>query len=408
MTLTNRCLSAITLGLTLVQPAVAQPAQPPPSGKYWVYVGTYTSKEGSQGIYRCLLDVNSGALNGVSAVAELANPSFLAISPNGQFLYAVSEISDAGPDKNEGSLHAFKIDPSTGDLSRLNSRTTGGTGPCYVSVNRTGRFALVANYGGGSTAMFRLNDDGSLDKRTDFRQHEGKGVNPDRQKGPHAHCAIFNSDWDDEYAYVVDLGLDKVFSYKLDPTKGELIPTRPAFVKLPDGCGPRHIAFNARAGKGYVCGEFDSTLITLRRYGNGGLLERYGAPDNPDKNIPVVSTLPKNIADDVRAKNSTAEVLVHPDSGHVLVSNRGHDSLAVFEVNADQTIPVGHITGIQARNEFRTPRNFNIDPTGKWILVANQDRGWISVVQWDRGKGKDTGTGAYVANPVCVKFVPKP
>jgi 6-phosphogluconolactonase len=408
MTLSSRFVSAIALGFTLVQLAVAEQAQSPPSGKYWVYIGTYTSKDGSQGIYRCELDVKSGSLGNLTAVAELANPTFLSISPNGRFLYAVSETADAGANKNEGSLQAFKIDPTTGKLSRLNSLTTGGAGPCYVSVNSTGRFALVANYGGGSSAMFRLNDDGSLERRTDFRQHEGKSVNPDRQTGPHAHCAMFNSDWEAEYAYVVDLGLDKVFSYKLDPTKGELIPTRPEFVKLPDGSGPRHIAFNKTAGKAYVCGELDSTLITLRRYGAGGLLERYGAPDNPHKDIPVLSTLPEGVSTDVRAKNSTAEVLVHPDHGHVLVSNRGHDSLAVFRVNADETTRFAHITSAGER-QIRTPRNFNIDPTGQWILIASQDGDTVQVAQWDAGGGgKLTGISVKVANSVCVKFVPKP
>src|SRR5207248_7476478 len=129
-----------------------------------------------------------------------------AISPNGKFLYAIGETSDGGARKNEGALHAFRIDAKTGDLTKLNHLTTGGAGPCHVSVNSTGKYALVANYGGGSSAMFGLNDDGSLDKRTDFRQHEGKSVNKDRQREPHAHCAMFNGDGQNEYAYVVDLG----------------------------------------------------------------------------------------------------------------------------------------------------------------------------------------------------------
>ena len=407
MTLSRRLFLAIAAASPLVQPAFADPAQPPRSGKYWVYIGTYTSKDGSQGIYRCELDVNSGALGELTPVAEMANPSFLAISPNGQFLYAVSETADGGAKKNEGSLHAFKIDPKTGALTRLNSLATDGGGPCHVSVNRSGQFALVANYGGGSSAMFRLKDDGSLDKQTDFRQHQGKGVNRDRQMEPHAHCAIFNPAGGDEYAYVVDLGIDKVFSYKLDPTKGELIPTQPAFVKLPDGCGPRHIAFNSISGKAYVCGELDSTLITLRRYGDDGLLQMYGANGLSPRKDAVVSTLPEGVANDVRAKNSTAEVLVHPDNGHVLVSNRGHDSLAVFRVNADATTRIGHITSAGGR-EIRTPRNFNIDPTGKWILIASQDGATVQVAQWDNGNAKLTGDSVKVANPVCVKFVPKP
>jgi 6-phosphogluconolactonase len=399
------CL-AIAAMLTLIHPLSADPARPPASGKYWVFIGTYTGKDGSKGIYRSELDVNSGALAEPTLAAEVANPSFLAISPDGKYLYAVQETGDSGPKKNEGVLHAFKIDAKTGTLTRLNQLTTGGGAPCHVSVNRTGRFALVANYGGGSSALFRIKEDGSLDNRTDFRQHEGKSVNKARQEAPHAHCAMFNGDGD-EYAYVVDLGLDKVFSYKLDHTKGVLTPTEPAFVKLPDGCGPRHIAFNARSGKAYVCGELNSTLITLRRYGAGGLLEMYGTRGLEKREDAVLSTLPRGVADDVRAKNSTAEVTVHPDEGHVLVSNRGHDSIAVFKVNADETKLADHITSAGDR-QIRTPRNFNVDPTGQWVLIASQGGNTVEVAQWSSSGSKLTGHSAKVKSPVCVKFLAKP
>jgi 6-phosphogluconolactonase len=392
--------------LTLLPPLSADPARPPASGKYWVYLGTYTGKDASKGIYRSELDVNSGALAEPTLVAEVANPTFLSISPDGKFLYAVQETADSGPKKNEGALHAFKIDAKTGALTRLNQLTTGGGGPCHVSVNRTGRFALVANYGGGSSALFRIKEDGSLDERTDFRQHEGKSVNKARQEAPHAHCAMFNGDGD-EYAYVVDLGLDKVFSYKLDHTKGVLTPTEPAFVKLPDGCGPRHIAFNARSGKAYVCGELDSTLITLRRYGAGGLLEMYGTRGLAERKDAVVSTLPEGVDAATRAKNSTAEVVVHPDEGHVLVSNRGHDSIAVFKVNADKTTLSDHITSAGERL-IRTPRNFNVDPTGKWVLIASQGGNTVEVAEWTPNGSKLTGHSARVSQPVCVKFLAKP
>jgi 6-phosphogluconolactonase len=395
--------------LTLTGPAFADPKEPPKSGKYWVYIGTYTSKDGSKGVYRCELDVKSGALGEATLAAEMASPSFLAISPDGKSLYAVGETADAGEKKNEGSLYAFKIDPKTGDLTKLNSLTTGGGGPCHVSVNKTGKFVLVANYGGGSSAMFSVKDDGSLDKRTDFRQYEGKSVNKDRQEGPHSHCAAFHDDGKDEYAYVVDLGLDKVFSFKLDPAKGELTPTKPAFVKLPDGCGPRHIAFDDKMGKAYVCGELDSTLITLRRYGDGGLLEMYDGktPGVDSRKDAVLSTLPENVSKEDRAKNSTAEVVVHPGDGYVLVSNRGHDSVAVFEVNADKTTPAGHVTSAGDR-KIRTPRNFNIDPTGKWVLIASENGGEVATAEWDAGNAKLTGKFVKVDKPVCVVFLAKP
>lgn len=404
---TSVLCSVVAAALTLIGPLSADPARPPASGKYWVFVGTYTSTDGSKGIYRSELDVNSGALAEPTLVADVRNPSFLAISPNGQFLYAVQETTDSGPKKNEGVLHAFRIDAKTGALTPLNQLTTGGGAPCHVSVNRTGKFVLVANYVGGSSALFRLKEDGSLDERTDFRQHEGKSVNKTRQEAPHAHSAMFNGDGEDEYAYIVDLGLDKVFSYKLDHTKGVLAPTNPAFVKLPDGCGPRHIAFNAKSGKAYVCGELNSTLITLRRYGSGGLLEMYGTRGLRERKDAVLSTLPANVANNVREKNSTAEVVVHPDEGHVVVSNRGHDSLAVFKVNADSTTAAGHITSAGER-VIRTPRNFNIDPTGKWVLIASQGGGTVEVAEWSLGNAKLTGLSAKVNQPVCVKFLAKP
>ncbi len=373
--------------------------------KYWVFIGTYTSKDGSKGIYRCELDVKTGGLSAPELAAEVGSPSFLTISSNGKFLYAVGETSG----KDGGGVYAYAIDPPSGKLTKLNETTSGGAGPCHISVNRTGRYALVANYGGGSSAVFKIGDDGKLGDRTDFRQHEGKSANAARQEKPHAHCGVFRSTADGEFAYVVDLGVDKVFSYKLDETSGKLEPTKPGFVELPPGSGPRHIAFHKDAGKAFVCGELTSTVITLRAYDSNGTLQMYGTGGLAERKDAVLSTLPNNVAEDVRKKNSTAEVVVHPTSPHVLVSNRGHNSLAVFKFNADQTEAAGHITSASEERKIATPRNFNIDPTGKWVLIANQDGGSVEVAEWDAtGNGKLTGHAAKVSKPVCVKFLAKP
>jgi 6-phosphogluconolactonase len=399
MTLSRSSFLALAAAVALVPTAFADPADPPNSGKYWVYIGTFTSKGGSEGIYRSELDVKTGALSKPDLAAKVASPSFLAVSPNSKFLYAVGETA-GGQSKNEGMVHAYAIDATTGMLEKLNDMPSGGAGPTHLSVNHTGKYALVANYGSGSCALYRLKGDGSLDKRTDFRQHEGKGVNKQRQEGPHAHCALFVESGGSEFAYVVDLGLDKVFSYKLDPETGKLASTDPAFVKLPDGSGPRHLAIDKSSGKAYVCGELDSTLNTLRWDRNQGFLE-----PSP---IAAASTLPDRTPDAVRKRNSTAEVIVHPSKGYVLVSNRGHDSLAVFKVSVESTQLIAHITSAGERT-IRTPRNFNVDPTGQWVLIANQDSDTVRVAEWDNsGNGKLTASQAEVSRPVCVKFVAKP
>jgi 6-phosphogluconolactonase len=399
MTLSRSSFLVLAAAITLVPIVFADPADPPKSGKYWVYIGTYTSKGGSEGIYRCELDVKTGALSKPGLAAKVASPSFLAVSPDNKFLYAVSETA-GGKNNNEGTVTAYAIDATTGRLEKLNDTSSGGAGPCHISVNHTGRYALVANYGGGSCAVYGLKGDGSLGERTDFRQHEGKSVNKRRQEGPHAHCTLFVEGGGGEFAYVVDLGLDKVFSYRLDPGTGKFVPTEPGFVKLPDGSGPRHLAIDKSSGKAYVCGELDSTLNTLRWDRDKGFLE-------PSR-IAAASTLPDRTPEAVRKKNSTAEVVVHPSNGYVLVSNRGHNSLAVFKVSVESTELVAHITSAGERT-IRTPRNFNVDPTGRWVLIANQDGGTVRVAEWDAsGNGKLTDSKAEVSRPVCIKFVAKP
>lgn len=403
-----RSLLALAIAVTLMTSVDGAPAQPPRSGKYWVYVGTYTKAGGSAGIYRCELDLQTGGMSNLKLVAELVNPSFLNFSPDGQFLYAVGETGESGEKNNEGTIHAFRVNNQTGDLTPLNSLTSGGAAPCHLMVNRTGKFVIVANYTGGNSSVFSLKEDGSLDRRTDFRQHTGSGKDAPRRTTPHAHCAMFQSEGNVEYAYVVDLGLDKVFSYTLNHATGELAPTEPAFAKLPDGCGPRHIAFNPVTGNAYVCGETDSTIVTLaNRKGRGGVLEMFGTSGLAARGDNHISTLPPDTPADIRARNSTAEIAVHPAGGHVLVSNRGHDSLAVFAVTADSTKAAGHVTS-QAYSKIRTPRNFNFDPTGKWIVIGSQDGDSVHTAEWSNGAAKLTGNILKVGAPVCLKFLAKP
>lgn len=399
-------MTKVLLALAVAAMATTAPAADPPpaSGKYHVYLGTYTSKDGAKGIYRSELTVADGTLSEPELVAELVNPTFLTLSPDGKFLYAVGETSDVGA-KKEGRVFAFAVDATTGKLTKLNEATSGSAGPCHVAVNKTGRFALVSNYGGGSAAMFKIEENGTLGERVFHAEYGDKDAKP--PKVSHAHCGVFRSAGSDEYAYVVDLGRNTIFSYKLDHTAGTLTPTKTPELKLPDGTGPRHIAFYGNSGKAYVCGELDSTLHTIRAYDADGTLQLYdGQTVGINKRADaVLSTLPAG-ADAKALRNSTAEVIVHPDGKHVLVSNRGHNSLAVFEVNADKTTAVGHVTSTNDR-KINIPRNFNADPTGKWLLIASQDGNEVRVAEWADGQAKLTATAIKVGRPVCVKFLAK-
>jgi 6-phosphogluconolactonase len=337
----------------------------------WVYFGTYTGKDGSKGIYRSKFDDATGKLTAPELAAEMESPSFLAISPNKKFLYAVGE----GGAKDGGPVVAFALDAKTGALTKLNADKSGGPGPCHIAISPKGDFAAIANYGGGSTCVFAVEPDGKLGKRLGFVQHKGDG------KTPHAHFCAFNAAGD--HLYTVDLGIDKIKVFHVSAKKG-LEEDDDEDVPTPPGTGPRHMAFPPE-GKGgfYVCGELNSTVNLVK----GG------------KVVQSLSTLPQ-----ATPGNSTAECIVSPDGKFVYVSNRGHNSIAVFQVKDDRTLETaGHITG-----DIKIPRNFNIDPSGKWMLIASQDGGKVGVWARDAATGgaKETGTTVNVSKCVCVKFVP--
>ena len=358
------------------------PASDETPDAYWVYFGTYTKKDGSQGIYRSKLDVKTGKLAEPELAAEMGSPSFLAVHPTGKFLYAVGE----GGGKEGGPVVAFALDGKTGKLTKLNESLSGGSGPCHVSVHPTGGWVTVANYGGGSTCIIKVGADGQLGDRAAFIQHTGMSKDPGRQKEPHAHCGFF--DPTGTFALTVDLGIDRVKVFKFDPAAGKA-DDAPADITTPPGSGPRHIAIAPDGKYAYVCGELDSTVNVIRLDLAGGKSEV----------IQSLSTLPEPVKG-----NSTAECVLHPSGKFVYVSNRGHNSVAVFKVNDDRKLTAaGHITG-----DIKTPRNFNVEPTGKWMLIASQDGGQVGVWELDpaTGGGKETGNTVKVGNPVCVKFVP--
>jgi 6-phosphogluconolactonase len=352
-----------------------------------VYVGTYTNKE-SKGIYLLELDTTTGKLESKGLAAESNSPSFLAIHPNKKFLYSVNEVSDF-KGKSAGAVTSYSIDPKTGKLTQLNQQSTGGSGPCHLSVVRDGKVLVVANYGGGSVAALPINEDGTLAPFGSFIQHEGSSVNPGRQKEPHAHS--INIDLDQKYVVAADLGLDKVLVYKLETEGAKLSPSDPAFAKVEAGSGPRHFAFHPDKKHAYVINEIKSTVTVFDYNGHHGIL-------TPTQTI---STLPN----DFKGASYTAEVVVHPSGKFVYGSNRGHDSIAVFQVDS----ATGKLTAKgQVKTGGKTPRNFAIDPTGQFLLAENQDSGTIVPFRIDQETGTLTPTGASikVPMPVCVKFLP--
>lgn len=356
--------------------------------KLWVFVGTYTGGK-SKGIYRCVLDLKTGKLSAPALAAIAKSPSFLAIHPTQRALYAVGEADAVGPDKS-GSVTAFALAPDTGALLLQNQQPSSGSGPCYIVVDKAGKHALVANYGGGSATVLPVDEHGKLGKRTGFVQHKGSSIDKGRQEGPHAHS--INLDAANRFAFVADLGLDKVLVYRFDPARGTLTPNDPPAAELKPGAGPRHFAFHPDGKTAYVNGEMDLTVNAFAYDAGKGTL-------TPTQTL---STVPK---DAKRQGASTAEVAVHPSGRFVYVSNRGHDSIAIFAI--DPKTRALTAAGHQSAN-IKTPRNFAIDPTGTFLVVANQDGDSLVVFRVNQKTGALDPVGEPVAvpAPVCVRFVP--
>ncbi|PYQ18419.1 MAG: 6-phosphogluconolactonase [Acidobacteria bacterium] len=357
-----------------------------PGGTVMIYVGTYTDHgSASKGIYRLRLDLKTGALEAAGSPAESVSPSFLALHPSGRFLYAVNEAST--PPKDEGAVSAFAVDARTGELTALNRQSSRGGGPCHLSLDAEGRHVLVANYGGGNVAVLPVEADGRLDPATTFVQHQGHGADPRRQKAPHAH--YIDLDRANRFALVADLGLDEVLVYRFDAATGALTPNAPAAAHLAPGAGPRHLALHPDGRHAYVINEMASTITAFAYDARAGTLSE----------LQTLSTLPG----DFHGDNSTAEIAVRPDGRFVYGSNRGHDSIAVFAVDAvtGKLAAAGHQPTLG-----KTPRNFAIDPSGAYLLAANQDSDTITVFRIDRTSGalSPVGSPVPVPRPVCVLF----
>ena len=357
------------------------------SEKSFAYVGTRTDGQ-SEGIYVFRTEGSSGALTPAADPATAKNPSFLAIHPNCTHLYAVNEVEDAGGEAT-GAVSAFSIDPQSGALSYVNWQPSLGTGPCHLTVDQTGSFVLVANYAGGTVSMLPIGDGGRLGEATDSVRHEGQSVNKARQDRPHPHS--INLDAASRYAFVPDLGIDRVFVYRLDRASGKLVPNEKPWAQVSPGAGPRHFAFHPMGTYAYVINELDSTVTAFGyEQASGELTE-----------IQTVSTLPA----DFDGVTTCADVHVAQSGRFLYGSNRGHDSIAIFAIDegTGRLTPMGH-----EPTRGKIPRNFAIDPSGELMLVANQDSDTIVAFRIDRTTGEldRTGEVTQVPSPVCVKLLP--
>jgi 6-phosphogluconolactonase len=364
----------------------ATPAEEAPK-KFMVYIGTYTRGTTSQGIYRMELDLATGQLSEPKLAGKITNPSFLAIHPTGKYLYAVGEIDDFGKKRGGGAINAFALDQKTGDLTLLNQQSSKGGGPCHVVVDKAGKFVLAANYGGGSACVLPIEEGGKLGPVIGFGQHKGHSINKSRQEAPHAHS--INLDAKNRFAFVADLGLDQVIIYRFDA--GKLHYSGHAGVK--PGAGPRHFAFHPDGKHAYVINELDSTITVFD----------YDADKGALTSIQTISTLPAGY----KGQTTTAEVVVHPSGKFVYGSNRGHNSIAVFRVDAT----TGKLSAAGHQNKgIKIPRNFAIDPTGKYCVVANQDGDSVIVFTIDPKTGElgPTEAKAAISRPVCVRFLAWP
>ena len=347
-------------------------------------VGTYT-KGKSEGIYVYNFNTNTGAFS-LEGKVKTPDPSYLALSPNQQFVYAVNE---EGNNKIGGNVTAFKFNRQSGQLTRINQQLSGGDHPCFVAVDKTGKWLAVANYSGGSLSVFPVQANGAVGKVTSFIQDTGKGFNKERQEKAHVHSCFFSKD--NRYLFVADLGLDKEFIYLFNEKTGKLTPAPQAFEKSEPGSGPRHIDFHPNGRYIYLIEELTGTVVTYK-YNDGKL-----------KTIQRISAAPS----DFKGFMGSADIHVSPDGKFLYCSNRGEsNTITIFSINT----ATGKLTSIgQQPTMGKAPRNFNFDPSGNFLLVANQDSDNIIIFKRDKATGllTDTGKKIEVGNPVCLKWASK-
>jgi 6-phosphogluconolactonase len=385
-------------------------SSPSTADEYFVYFGTYTGftfmNEGlpaggshSKGIYMSRFKPGNGELSKPELAAEIVNPAYLAVAPNQRFLYVATEDPlSLGPDFDHASyISAFAIDRTTGKLRLLNTLPTGGTSTCYLSIDKTGHYAMMANFGSSSVTVIRINEDGSLGQQTAFMKHIGHGRDASFQDKAHPHSIDVSPD--NRFAVVSDLGVDKVFVYKFDEKAGTLSPDNPPFVESESGGGPRHFVFDAAGKFGYSLHEMTGFVTVM-------------AWDSATGTFTKVQDA-KTLEPDFIGANDSAEIAIHPNGKFLYESNRrfrgpdlfGPDSIGVFAID-----PVkGTLTEVeQVPPQGTMPRQFAIDPTGGYLFAENEKSGNVVLFRIDGNTGKlsPTKTELKIDVPVCIVFVP--
>lgn len=357
-----------------------------PKKEFLAYVGTYTG-HGSDGIYAYRFNPDKGVLTPIGLVAKTDNPSFIAIDSAGQFLYAVNEL-DSFQNKPTGAVSAFEIDKKSGQLKLLQQISSLGAAPAHLSLDKSGRYLLVANYNGGNAAVFPVAADGQLGLNTALIKDSGSSVNPDRQAGPHAHFIRVTND--NKFVMLADLGIDKIIISRFDANTGSLTPADSGYATLEPGSGPRHIAFTPSGKFVYVLNELTSSITAFSYESETGLMQKKQ----------TLSSLPKNF----NGNNSAAEIAVDAKGKYLYVSNRGDNSIGLFSINPDDgsLMPVDWIS-----SGGKAPRHFEIDPTGQWLFAANQESGNIVLFRIDKTTGKlnQISDSTILNSPVCIRFL---
>ena len=355
--------------------------------EYLVYIGTYTRSRG-KGIYKFRFQPATGKLTPVTLAAETPNPSFLAVHPNRRFLYAGNEHEGEDQPGKNNTISAFALDRKSGALTFLNRISCRGEGPAHIVVDRDGKGLIASNYRSGSVALLPIGADGRLQEATGFDQHSGSGPKP-QQTVPRAHGAVFSPD--NKFALVAEHGIDKVMVYRYNAARSTLLANDPPFIKVKPGNGPRHVAFHPGGRMVYALNELSSTVTVLGYDAKGGTL----------KQLQEITTLPPNFTE----TNSTAQLQIDRAGKFLYASNRGHDSIAVFAIEAASgTLRlVEHVA-----TQGKTPRDFSLDPTGAYLFAANQNSDNIVLFRVDAATGKLTPAGQVIQQapePSCVVFV---